>query len=152
MKYGFYKFYEIAEEIKKNHERYFSEINDKTEDYVLDVDWDCYNALSQAGHLYAAVMANEDGLQGHMIFSVTEHPRHRGIWVANGESVHVERAFRGGEAKALESIAINSLRLLGVREVSFTWSDKRQGEWLNKLGYEPSHTVWTKKLGEYNGK
>lgn len=150
MNYSFLPFHEIAAEYIPNTPRWYQEIIDP-DVYALDVDWDYYLQASVAGYCFAVTMRDDDNLlQGHAVYMVMNNPRHKTILQAVSDAVFVEEPFRGS-APALLKFAHSTLEKMGVKTIQYTWSDKRLGELLSKLGCEPTHTVWAKKLGELNG-
>lgn len=153
MNYSFLPFHEVAAEYISQAERYFNGITDKTEDYELNVDWDYYLQISLMGKCFIALLRDDEGvIQGHAGFVVSHHPRHKHILMAHGEAVFVEPEHRISDAEFLIKAAENSLHSLGVDQIHYEWSDFRQGMFLKKIGYQPTHTTWIKKLGEYDGK
>lgn len=152
MIYSFVPFHEVMAEYMLNSAHYFEGISDKTEDYALDVDWDYYAQLSQLGQCFIAMLSDENGImQAHAVYAIGNNPRHKQILTASADAVFAEEEYRGIEVSNLLKKAEDSLRVLGVHEVNYTWSDPRQGKLLEVHGYKPTHTVFSKNIGEDYG-
>lgn len=153
MIYSFVPFHEIAAEYIPQTPRWYEEILEKVDDYALNVDWEYYIRLSLAGYCFAALIRDEDdnSIQGHAVYVVSDNPRHKHIISASSDAVFIEEEHRASKAVPLLKFAHNSLQVMGVKEINYVWSDKRLGELLEKLEFSPTHTVWCKKLGDNNG-
>lgn len=145
MIYDFMPFHLVAEEIAKNLQNHYDDVDKKDEYGRPNLDWDTYLQLSLAGRCHA-VIAREAKLIGYSVFCVSNNINHKGVIEAVNTGIFVDRNYRGKITLELIRKSDEYLKDFGVHEVNYTFNDNRIGILLKRANYKAKHTVWSNRL------
>lgn len=145
MIYDFVPFHLVAEEIAKNLENHYDDVNLKDEYGRPNLDWDSYLQLSLAGRC-KVVTARNDKLIAYSCFCISNNLNHKGIIEAANTGIFIDKEYRGKITLELLRKSDEYLKGLGVNEVNYILNDKRIGALLRRAKYKAKHTVWSNKL------
>jgi L-amino acid N-acyltransferase YncA len=130
-------FVEHWKEIALNHEA-----------VPLDIAWDKYAALDEAGHLHVLTARRDGELVGYHIAVVTGHLHYRGTLHGITDVYWIAPAYRTGRTGLRMFQAVErELKKLGVRKLfTATKLHLDQGALFEFLGYKPTERLYTKLI------
>lgn len=145
--YAFVPFTTCAKEIADNVDRYVSEITDGSEHGAPNVDWETYLEMSVRGLAMVVTARDGEKLIGFIALAITHNLRHKDITEAWSQGIFIEKEYRGEVGVALTKKADEFIKSFGVNTSNFMLSDSRVGRLLERNGYQPKYTVWSKNHG-----
>ena len=145
MIYDFVPFHLVAEEIAKNLENHYDDVDLKDDYGRPNLDWDSYLALSLAGRC-KVVTARNERLVGYSAFCISNNLNHKGITEAANTGIFIDKAYRGKITLELIRKSDEYLRDIGVDEIIYVLNDDRIGTLLKRAKYKAKHTVWSSRL------
>jgi len=143
MIYDFVPFHLAAEEIAKNLEKHYDDVDLKDDYGRPNLDWDSYLQLSLAGRCHA-VIARQGKIIGYSVFCISNNLNHRHIVEAVNTGIFIDKDFRGKITLELIRKSDEYLKELGVNEVSYILKDERIGILLRRGKYKAKHTLWSR--------
>ena len=115
---------------------------------ALAMDWPAYCQLERVGALVLLVARKEHHVAGFVQYVVVKHTKHRGIRMAQCDTLAVRVKERGhGIGEKLMRAGEHELRKRGVQQVvhGFRLVYNKQ-PLFPKLGYKPIETLYMKEL------
>ena len=142
MIYDFVPFHEVAEEIAKNLENHYDDVDLKDSYGRPNLDWDSYLQLSLAGRC-KVVTARDKKLIAYSAFCISNNLNHKGITEAVNTGIFIDKKYRGKITLELLRKSDEYLKELGVMETMYILKDDRIGALLKRAKYKAKHTVWS---------
>lgn len=146
MIYDFVPFHEVAEEIAKNLETHYDDVDFKDDYGRPNLDWDSYLGQSLDGSCRAVTARDKGKLVGYSVYCIGVNMNHKTNIEAANTGIFIDKAYRGKITTTLLRKADEELKKLGVMEVNYILNDDRIGILLKRVKYKARHTVWSKKL------
>lgn len=143
MIYDFVPFHLVAEEIAKNLENHYDDVDLKDEYGRPNLDWDSYLQLSLAGRCHA-VIARQGKLIGYSVFCISNNLNHKDVVEAANTGIFVNKEYRGKITLELIRKSDEYLKGIGVNEISYILKDDRIGMILRRVKYKAKHILWSK--------
>ncbi len=134
MKIELTQLHSVIDEIEQSHARHYHE---------MDMDWQLYRALSQAGSMAAVTMRDNDNLVGWAVFALTTNPRYQTRLEAESQGLFIEKPYRARWSDVFIKKCIEFMRVIGAQETNFTESDERVGRWLAKHGAKSTYKIYS---------
>ena len=138
IEWGFVPLHIIIPELKLCTDTHHSEISDEP----LNIDWDTYQAASEAGQAVAVTARDSGKLVGYIVFTISRNLRFSHILEASSSGWYVEPEYRNQIDMAEKADEL--LKAAGVHETNYT-VDGGVGKLLQRKGYKMTHQVFTKK-------
>lgn len=148
MIYDFVPFHLVAEEIAKNLENHYDDVDLKDDYGRPNLDWDSYLQLSLAGRCKVATVRKDEKLIGYSCFCISNNLNHRGIIEASNSGIFIDKEYRGKITLELIRKSDEYLKAIGVMETIYIFNDDRIGILLRRAKYKAKHTVWSNKYGD----
>lgn len=145
MIYDFVPFHLVAEEIAKNLESHYDDVDLKDEYGRPNLDWDSYLQLSLAGRCKVVTLRNPS-LIAYSCFCISNNLNHKGIIEAANTGIFIAKEYRGKVTLELLRKSDQFLKDLGVDEVNYVLKDDRIGILLKRAKYKAKHIVWSSRL------
>lgn len=145
MIYDFVPFHLVAEEIAKNLENHYDDVDLKDEYGRPNLDWDSYLQLSLAGRCKVVTVRDPD-LIAYSCFCISNNLNHKGVIEAANTGIFIAKEYRGKVTLELIRKSDEFLRCEGVNEVNYILKDERIGILLKRAKYGAKHTVWSSRL------
>ncbi len=142
--YDFVPFHTVAEEIAKNLETHYDDVELKDDYGRPNLDWDSYLQLSLAGKCKAAI-AKDGRLVGYTVFCISNNLNHKGVIEAVNTGIFIDKEYRGKITLTLIKKADEWLKEMGVMETIYILKDDRIGNLLKKADYKARHIVWSNR-------
>ncbi len=114
-----------------------------------DFDWNVYRTMDAIGSMLLATARDDDGtLLGFALYLVIDHPHHRGMRIAECDSLSVSAQARGkGVGRTLYFFCEDQLRQRGVSRVLHRYRVVYNTEPLfPKLGFKLDEQMYSKEL------
>lgn len=116
----------------------------------LDIDFNMYLTLQSQGILIMVAAYDDDKLVGYVSCSRAPHPHHKGKIFASTDAFYVAPKYRGITGTKL--IKFTEALLRDRHSVDYfsiiANTNFRIDSWANRMGYQESDIVYTKKLEE----
>ena len=145
MIYDFVPFHEVAEEIAKNLEAHYDDVDKKDNYGRPNLDWENYLAQSRMGACKAVTARDNGKLVAYSVFCMGVNMNHKTIVEATNTGIWVHPDYRGKITLELVRNSDDFLRNAGVMETTYILMDERIGALLKRAKYQPRHTVWSNK-------
>ena len=152
--YQWENFRVIARELPPLFKRHWKEIALNQEHIPLDPDWDRYFALDLAGVLRCLTVRDGPTLVGYIFFFVFPHLHYASTCWAQSDIFWLDPLYRQGwTGIRMFKTAEKQLQQWGVRVVTinvklhFEASRGTIGKLLERLGYKPVETIYSKFIG-----
>lgn len=143
MIYDFVPFHLVAEEIAKNLENHYDDV-DRKDDYGRpNLDWDAYLQLSLAGRCMV-VTVREEKLIAYSAFCISSNLNHKTVIEASNTGIWIDKTYRGKITLELIRKSDEYLKGFGVDEIMYISNDERIGALLKRAKYKPKHILWSK--------
>ena len=143
----------VVGEIKPLLERHYEEISANRQ-FPLLPDWLAYERLDAQGKLNIVTARLDGVLIGYSVFFVVRHVHYQSMTVAQSDIVFIDKPHRQGST-GLKLIAASEKALLAAGVNKVVWHVKTDHDWgaiLERRGYSPEETIWTKMIkGNENG-
>lgn len=148
MIYDFVPFHLVAEEIAKNLENHYDDVDLKDDYGRPNLDWDSYLQLSLAGRCRVLTARIDGKLIAYSCFCISNNLNHKGIIEAANTGIFIEKEYRGKITLEFIRKSDEFLKELGVTEVIYILNDNRIGALLKRAKYKAKHIVWSKLNGD----
>lgn len=114
----------------------------------LDISVEAFARLESAGALLLVLAVDDGEPVGYWVGTLGPHPHYAGSIMATTDTIYVAPSHRGPRvALRLVKFAESELAKLGVRHVFMqAKANGRGGSLLEKMGYRPEETSYTKEL------
>lgn len=112
----------------------------------INMDWDLYNFLSEAGRLYCFTARKEGILIGYGLYMVGPHPHYKEVKFASEDLLYIKKEERGFGKDFIKWMD-EEMKKDGVTTVTQyvkPWYDF--SSMLLRLGYEKAETVYSRRL------
>lgn len=149
MIYDFVPFHLVAEEIAKNLENHYDDVDLKDDYGRPNLDWDAYLQLSLAGMCKVLTVKDDDKLIGYSCFCINNNLNHKGFIEASNTGIFVNKEYRGKIILEIIRKSDEYLKELGVMEIIYVLNDDRIGALLKRAKYKAKHIVWSKLWQHY---
>lgn len=118
------------------------------DDIPLDVDTHHYLAAGEAGVCRCYTVRVGDQLVGYALFFVRPAPHYAGSLQAAQDVLYLHPSMRGGAGAEFIAYCDEQLRACGVQVVHHhaKHAHPQLGKALERLGYEPVETIYSKRL------
>ena len=143
MIYDFVPFHLVAEEIAKNLENHYDDVDLKDDYGRPNLDWDSYLQLSLAGRCRVVTVRDEERLVGYSCFCISNNLNHKGVIEAANTGIFIDKEYRGKITLELIRKSDEYLKAIGVIEAIYILNDDRIGALLRRAKYKAKHTVWS---------
>lgn len=144
MIYDFVPFHLVAEEIAKNLENHYSDVDLKDDYGAPNLDWDSYLQLSLAGRCKVLTVRFEDKLIAYSAFCISNNLNHKDVIEATNTGIFIDKAYRGKITLEVIRCADEYLKNMGINEIIYVLNDDRIGALLKRAKYKAKHIVWSK--------
>ena len=137
----------VADQLQVLAEREYEEVGQKDLD-ALNVDWNRYRELDDAGKLATFIARRDGALVGYAVFVVQTHIHYQDALVAANSAVYVVPEARVGRVplKLLRYAEIG-LKAQGVKKVYYhVKREKDFGRLLEHLGYMDAERMFAKVI------
>jgi len=152
--YQWERFSGIARELPPLFKRHWREIALNQDRVHLDPNWDQYYALDLAGTLRCLTVRSNGVLVGYVFMFVFPHLHYASTLWAASDIFWLDPAYRQGLAGfRMLRLTEKGLKELGVRvlhfnaKLHFEASRGTIGKLLERMGYKPVETVYSKFIG-----
>ncbi len=137
----------VADQLQVLAEREYEEVGQKDLD-ALNVDWNRYRELDDAGKLATFIARRDGALVGYAVFVVQTHIHYQDALVAANSAVYVVPEARVGRvALKLLRYAEIGLKAQGVKKVYYhVKREKDFGRLLEHLGYMDAERMFAKVI------
>lgn len=147
MIYDFVPFHLVAEEIAKNLENHYNDVDLKDDYGKPHVDWDSYLHSSLAGKCRVVTCHDDNNLIAYSVFLISNNLNHKGIIEACNSALFIHKSYRGKIILEFLRKSDEYLKKFGVIETIYLTNDDRIGTLLKRAKYKARHIVWSKKYG-----
>lgn len=147
MIYNFVPFHLVAEEIAKNLEAHYDDVELKDAYGRPNLDWDSYLQLSLAGRCKVVTAREKGVLVGYSCFCISNNLNHKGIIEASNTGIFINKKYRGKITLEFIRKSDEFLRQIGINEIIYVLNDERIGALLKRVKYKAKHMVWSKLNG-----
>lgn len=144
MIYDFVPFHLVAEEIAKNLEQHYDDVDLKDEYGRPNLDWDSYLELSLAGRCKVVIARKDERLVAYLVFCIGNNLNHKGIVEAANAGIFIDKKYRGKITLEIIRKSDEYLRNSGVNEISYIIKDDRIGLLLKRVKYKAKYIIWSK--------
>jgi len=145
MIYELIPFHEAAEEIARNVETHYADM-DLKEDYGRpDVDWDMYLQLSLAGRCVAVIARVDGEMVAYAGFLLSNNLHYKKFIEATNTGIFIKKPYRSKITLEFIKKCDEFLEEMGVVETLYAFSDKRLGRLLERAKYKARQTIWSNR-------
>ena len=144
MIYDFVPFHMVAEEVMRNFERHFEDVEVKDGSGKANLDWDSYLSLSLAGRCRAVICKVEGKIIAYSVFCISNNLNHKTIIEASNTGIFIQKEFRGKITSEFLRKSDEYLKEIGVMEIHYITNDDRIGILLKRAKYKAKYIVWSK--------
>jgi L-amino acid N-acyltransferase YncA len=146
--YSIEKYLDVKEEIEPLVMAHHLEEDPRRASVTIDVNWDMYAELEDAGSFILATARDGDKLVGYLSFVLSETPHIRGYIQAVSDAFFIDKEYRG---KAIASDLVKqleeSLKAVGVSWITLVFPEGEKSDtFMERLGYSPTDTMYGKSL------
>lgn len=144
------KYSDVRESITPLGEANFLEGDARNACADIDIDWDLYDSLEEAGSAILITARKDSVLVGYLSLSMATHPHIKDFIQASSDALYVAPECRGSDVGGgLLLAAEHALREAGVDWISLFFRNKEVSKNLmERLYYEQTDVVFGKSLGD----
>ena len=126
----------------------YKEGDPRAESVNINIDWELYTKLEDAGSMVLITARDEELLAGYLILTLASHPHIKDFIQASSDAIFVDKEYRGeGVGKELLTTAEEALKEVGVGWISLFFRDSKSSEGLMRsLNYKQTDVVFGKSL------
>ncbi len=139
-------FHFVEDEVRQILPEHY-EVASKDGDYnPLDVDWDYYRQSSYEGKCFVILLVKKCGVVGYSVFFIDNDANSKSKLEAINSAIYIKEGHRGRASFLLLKESEKFAKAAGASKISYCIKVDKIGNFLNKNGYSPEYTTWSKEL------
>ena len=141
-------FHQLKEEILNHVGKHWDEADKKSEAMSLNIDWNRYEELMEAGNLAFISARNENGdMVGYIMFLLYFDPHSKEDVIAGSDIIYVSPEYRGqGICEGMLEKAEEVFKEAGLSWMNISFTSEQEYNLPNKLGYKKMEVIHGKSL------
>lgn len=144
--YKLHPIHEVLDYLQSHEDEHYEDIKDKSLYPEINMNWDIYIELSEAGMCHAVIIYDDNKPVGYSAFTLTTDLNNSKSVIAYSVALFIEKEYRGSLVLDFIKECDNLLAKIEVRKILYNCSDERIGRILRKADYLPKSVNWTKTL------
>lgn len=139
-------FHMVEDEVRAILPEHYSEASKLADYEPLNVDWEYYRQASKLGRCFVVMIVKKCGVVGYSVFFLDDDTNSMGMVEATNSAIYIKEGHRGKSAALLLKEGEKFAKAAGAHKVSCAVKVDRIGNFLNKNGYTPEYTTWSKTI------
>jgi len=144
--YEIHSVHDKLEYLKSYEEKHYEDIKDKSMYPEINMCWDVYKELSEAGLCKVVIAYDKGEPVAYAAFTITLDLNNGSSNMAYQVAMYIERKYRGRLVVDFIEECGKLLGEEGVSKILCAHSDVRIGKILGKAGYAPESINWVKTI------